>query len=123
MPSGMLSHPRRCSDRRIRAKRIKSVFIHARQDPPNKYLLTTEEFCAAWGISEHAARKWREAWLRNGHHNSPQPRNYSCNGDPEYRYLFDQVCGLPEGTWLARFKAQQKLDFAVTNKSNKEASV
>jgi len=119
----ILSQPRRCSDRRIRRKALKSIFIRPRQDPPNKYLLNTKEFCTAWGISEHTARKWREAWLRTGYHNSPQPRNHSCNGDPEYRYYYDELMGLPEGTWLARFKAQRKLDFGATNKSNKAVSV
>jgi hypothetical protein len=67
----------------------------------------------AWGISDYRARQFREQWLRTGHHNSPQPRNYSNNADPEYRYYYDEVMGLPEGTWPARFKAQQKLDFAI----------
>jgi hypothetical protein len=122
MSSLILSQPRRCSDRRIRRRAVKSVFIHAPQKCPNKHWLSTREFCKTWGISEHTARKWREAWLRTGYHNSPQPRNYSCNGDPEYRYYYDEVMGLPEGTWLARFKAKQKADFAAPNKSNKETS-
>jgi hypothetical protein len=114
---------RRSHDRRIRRKHFRSSFIHPPQTPPFKYLLTTGEFCAAWGISEHTARLWREEWLKNGYHNSPQPRNYSDNGDPEYRYYYDEVCGLRDGTWLERFKAQHKLDFtAPTNKSNKVAT-
>jgi hypothetical protein len=97
---------------------MRSVFIRPKQDPPNRYLLTAKEFCSAWGISEHTARKWREEWLRTGYHASPQPRNYSTNADSEFRYDYDSVLGLPEGTWLARFKAKQKADFAVpTNKS------
>jgi hypothetical protein len=116
--------PRRNHDRRIRRKRFRSSFIHPPQTQPFRYLLTTREFCAAWGISEHTARLWREAWLRTGYHNSPQPRTYSDNCEPEYKYYFDEVCGLPEGTWLERFKAQQKLDFAVpTNRLHKEATV
>jgi len=119
----MLSQPRRNSDRRTRARRMKSVFIRQRQPAPDKYLLTTREFCTAWGISDHTARLWREEWLRTGYHQSPQLRNYSDNSVPEYRYYFDEVCGLPEGTWLARFKAQQKLDFAVpTNTLQKVAT-
>jgi hypothetical protein len=119
----MLLQPRRNSDRRIRARSMKSVFIRQPQPAPNKYLLTTREFCETSGISEHTARLWREAWLRAGYHNSPQPRNYSDNSAPEYRYYYDEVCGLPEGTWLERFKAQQKLDFAVpTNKLQKVAT-
>jgi hypothetical protein len=110
---------RRSSDRRIRKRALRSVFIRPKQDPPNKYLLTTKEFCTAWGISEHTARAWRDEWLRTGYHNSPQPRDYSDNSNPGYRYYYDDVLGLPEGTWLARFKAKQKTDFAVpTNKSN-----
>jgi hypothetical protein len=113
---------RRSRDRRIRRQRFRSSFIRPPQSPPFKYLLTTREFCTAWGISDHTARLWREQWLRTGYHNSPQPRNYSDNSVKEYRYYFDEVCGIPEGTWLERFKAQQKLDFAVpTNKLHKEA--
>jgi len=115
---------RRNHDRRIRRKQFHSSFIHPPQPPPFKYLLTTREFCETWGISEHTARLWREAWLLTGYHNSPQPRDYSDNCDPEYRYYFDEVCGLAEGTWLTRFKAKQKIDFAVpANKSQKENRV
>lgn len=102
-----ISRPRRSSDRRIRRKALKSVFVHPPQPAPFKYLLNTKEFCATWGISEHTAMVWREAWHRDGYGPGPQPRNYSDNSQPEYRYYYDAVLGLPEGTWLTRFRADR----------------
>jgi hypothetical protein len=113
--------PRDPHDRRIRRKVFKSAFVRPPQTAPFKYLLNTREFCAAYGVSERTAALWRKQWVTTGYHTSPQPRNYSNNRDPEYRYLYDEVLGLPEGTWLARFKAQQKVDFVVTEKSHQEA--
>lgn len=108
MPAMLTSPHVRGRDRRVRARAMKSVFVNPPQPARNKYLLTTAEFCAAWGITEYTARVWREAWARDGYHNSPQPRNYSDNGDPEIRYLYDEVCGLPEGTWLEQFRRDRE---------------
>ena len=76
-----------------------------------------------WGISGNTARVWREAWVRDGYHNSPQPVNYSTNGDPEIRYSYDEACGLPQGTWLEQFRRGREAFIKSTSVSTtKDAS-